>query len=276
MRLELPTLLPAPGGITLGAGSRCGLEGAEHCGVVAALGVAGGAAAGSPPARSRGRLCRATSTALGAGLGIFPSLDFMGLLLAPSSHVQRSEQQLCCNTWAWGGDGSVLSILLWEPHTGATSGQGVHIHAESCKMPERGATGAGGPMASSCSAQTLLGHPEELQVLFPALRAGSNVPGVSGGCGAGALQGIVRVPALSPAAHGGCSWIIPAACWGLVRCKCWAAGEGQGEPCCQHTGCGSPAAGGAGIKTPVRPGQERHCPGSLLPAAEGEQSRGVS
>lgn len=103
MRLELPTLLPAPGGITLGAGSRCGLEGAEHCGVVAALGVAGGAAAGSPPARSWGRLCRATSTALGAGLGIFPSLDFMGLLLAPSSHVQRSEQQLCCNTWAWGG-----------------------------------------------------------------------------------------------------------------------------------------------------------------------------
>lgn len=118
--------------------------------------------------------------------------------------------------------------------------------------------------------------PRQPQGLFPALRAGSNVPGVSGGCGARALQGIVRVPALSPAAHGGCSWIIPAACWGLVRCKCWAAGEGQGEPCCQHTGCGSPTAGGAGIKTPVRPGRERHCPGSLLPAAEGEQSRGVS
>lgn len=42
MRLELPTLLPAPGGITLGAGSGCGLAGAERCGVVAALGVTGG------------------------------------------------------------------------------------------------------------------------------------------------------------------------------------------------------------------------------------------
>lgn len=94
-----------------------------------------------------------------------------------------------------GTDGSVLSILLWEPHTGATSslspGQGVHIHAESCKMPERGAVGAGGPMASSCSAQTLLGHPEAAPGAVPSspcwqqcawcLR-GLRCPGFAGDC----------------------------------------------------------------------------------------------
>lgn len=221
-------------------------------------------------------MCRATSTALGAGLGIFPSLDFVGLLLAPSSHVQRSEQQLCCNTWAWGGTDPCSPSCSGNPTLVPPLGRAFTsmLRAAKCQSVELWVLVA--PWPAPARHRPCWDTPRQPQGLFPALRAGSNVPGVSGGCGARALQGIVRVPALSPAAHGGCSWIIPAACWGLVRCKCWAAGEGQGEPCCQHTGCGSPTAGGAGIKTPVRPGRERHCPGSLLPAAEGEQSRGVS
>lgn len=163
MRLELPTLLPAPGGLTLGAGSRCGLEGAERCGVVAALGVARGAAAGSPPARSRGRLSHEHCS--GCGTWRFPRWTSWGCSwpLLPTCRGLSSSSAAIPGLGG-GTDGSVLSILLWEPHTGATSslspGQGVHIHAESCKMPERGAAGAGGPMASSCSAQTLLGRPE--------------------------------------------------------------------------------------------------------------------
>lgn len=262
--------------------------------MVAAPGLAGGLLLAHPQL-GPGAVC-AEPRALLWVRSLFSLLDFVGLLLAPSSHVQRSEQQLRSLRYpglggggmdpcspACSGNPTLLLPVALAPGRASTP----TLRAGKCWSVVTWSPGCWWLVlgAGPTSVQPVLGCPEaapgdrhrSAAAPAPCREQRSCCPwprGVSGGCSAGALRGIVRVPGLSPAAHGGCSWIIPAACWGLVRCERWAAEEGQGEPCFQHAGCRSPAAGGAVIKTPVRPGREWHgaaCQGGTARAHRCEQ-----